>query len=220
MPRHIRSNAVAYVALFVALSGTSYAAIQIPKNSVGAKQLRTGAVTNKKLRANAVTTSKVRNGSLLAKDFKAGSLPAGKDGDRGLTGPPGQTGPPGPATMASITATGPESIPSATPEATLATHAIITETSGALFVYGHISANTTCSAGTAQVGIYVDGAPVPGTGRVYDSGVTTRLDFTGVLSGVAGGLHHVTISVDCTGGAENTTATTEGAVGAASVIEP
>jgi hypothetical protein len=40
MLAHLRPNAVAYVALFVALTGTSYAAIKLPANSVGTKQIR------------------------------------------------------------------------------------------------------------------------------------------------------------------------------------
>jgi len=46
---HLRANAIAYLALFVALGGTSYAAISIPAGSVGTRQLRNGAVTAKKL---------------------------------------------------------------------------------------------------------------------------------------------------------------------------
>jgi hypothetical protein len=53
---YIRRNVVAYLALFVALGGTSYAATQLPAGSVGTRQLRNGAVTN----------SKVRRGSLSA----------------------------------------------------------------------------------------------------------------------------------------------------------
>jgi hypothetical protein len=51
LPRH--STLVAYVALFVALGGTTYAAVSLPKNSVGTKQLKDGAVTSSKLNANA-----------------------------------------------------------------------------------------------------------------------------------------------------------------------
>lgn len=36
---------VALIALFVALSGGAYAAINLPANSVGTKQLKNGAVT-------------------------------------------------------------------------------------------------------------------------------------------------------------------------------
>ena len=42
---HVRSNAVAYVALFVALGGTSYAATQLAPGSVGTRQLRDGAAS-------------------------------------------------------------------------------------------------------------------------------------------------------------------------------
>jgi hypothetical protein len=46
---HLRANAVAYLALFVALGGTSYAAISIPRGSVGTAQLRNHAITPVKL---------------------------------------------------------------------------------------------------------------------------------------------------------------------------
>ena len=43
------SNVVACIALFVALGGASYAATQLPKNSVGAAQLKKHSVTRSKL---------------------------------------------------------------------------------------------------------------------------------------------------------------------------
>jgi hypothetical protein len=46
---HIRGNVISYLALFCALSGTGYAAITIPRSSVGTPQLRNGAVTAAKL---------------------------------------------------------------------------------------------------------------------------------------------------------------------------
>ncbi len=79
------ANVVALVALFIALGGVSYAAIQIPKNSVGTKQLK----------KNAVNSAKVRNRSLLAADFKKGQLPRGATGAAGVTGSTGATGPAG-----------------------------------------------------------------------------------------------------------------------------
>ena len=56
---HVRSNAVAYVALFVALSGTSYAAIGLAPGSVGTRQLQSGAVTGKKLANGSVSAVKL-----------------------------------------------------------------------------------------------------------------------------------------------------------------
>ncbi len=43
------SNVTSFIALFVALSAGSYAAISLPANSVGSKQIKTKAVTNAKL---------------------------------------------------------------------------------------------------------------------------------------------------------------------------
>ena len=82
--RHIPSPsmAVALLALGVALGGTSYAAIKLPKNSVGSKQIK----------ANAVTGVKVRDASLFANDFAPGQLPrgaVGPAGPRGAQGPKG-----------------------------------------------------------------------------------------------------------------------------------
>jgi hypothetical protein len=66
----------------VALGGTSYAAANLPRNSVGTVQLKTGAVTS----------LKVKDRSLLVKDFKRGQLRAGPAGPQGAAGPPGVTG--------------------------------------------------------------------------------------------------------------------------------
>jgi hypothetical protein len=76
------ATAISLTALFVALGGTSYAAVSLPKNSVGAKQLK----------SSAVTSTKVKNGSLLLKDFKTGQVPQGAKGDAGAVGPAGAKG--------------------------------------------------------------------------------------------------------------------------------
>lgn len=53
---------ISLIALFVALSGTSYAALNLPKNSVGTKQLQKSAVTGPKIANGAVTSTKIANG--------------------------------------------------------------------------------------------------------------------------------------------------------------
>jgi Collagen triple helix repeat (20 copies) len=117
------ATAIALLALFVALGGTSYAALSLPRNSVGSAQLKTGAVTAAKLAANAVTSAKIKDRTLVRADFAKGQLasavgqtgpagPAGQPGAagpkgdtgvagaRGATGPPGAQGPSGPPGIA------------------------------------------------------------------------------------------------------------------------
>jgi hypothetical protein len=66
--------AVAFVALLVALGGTSYAVIRLPAHSVGAKQLKAGAVTRANLKNNAINGAKVANDSLTGADVVETSL--------------------------------------------------------------------------------------------------------------------------------------------------
>jgi hypothetical protein len=73
---------VALLGLFVALGGGAYAAVNLPKDSVGSKQIK----------ANAVRSSKVKDGSLLRGDFKAGQIPPGQPGAQGLQGIQGVQG--------------------------------------------------------------------------------------------------------------------------------
>jgi hypothetical protein len=96
---------VACLALLVALTGTSFAAVNaLAPNSVGPTQIKQGAVTNAKLRNNSVTSIKVANRSLLRSDFAPGQLPAGPTGPQGPPGPTGATGAAGPAgTIGGIT---------------------------------------------------------------------------------------------------------------------
>jgi hypothetical protein len=87
---HLNSNLVAYVALFVALGGSSYAAVRLTPGSVQTRALAQGAVTHKKLAANSITTANVANRSLTRADFKSGAI--GAPGQPGGTGAPGQPG--------------------------------------------------------------------------------------------------------------------------------
>ncbi len=55
---------ISLIALFVALGGTSYAAIQLPRHSVGTAQLRKNAVTTSKIKNHAVTSKKINTKGL------------------------------------------------------------------------------------------------------------------------------------------------------------
>jgi len=67
------------IALFVALSGTGYAAAQHV------------------IKRNSITSIHVKDRSLLAKDFKSGQIPRGPAGPAGPAGAAGPAGPTGPA---------------------------------------------------------------------------------------------------------------------------
>ncbi len=64
-PKLSYANAIATIALFVALGGAAVAA-GLPKNSVGTQQLKPGAVATSDLRRNAVTSGKIRRLAVTA----------------------------------------------------------------------------------------------------------------------------------------------------------
>jgi hypothetical protein len=89
LPSH--HTIVAYIALFVALGGTSYAAVTLSNNSILSRHIKNGQVKRSDLADRAVNAAKVADGSLLAKDFKAGQLPSGPAGPQGPKGDAGIT---------------------------------------------------------------------------------------------------------------------------------
>lgn len=82
LPALSYANVMSTVAVFVALGGSSYAAVKLGR----------GQVKGVNLASDSVSSAKVKNGSLLAKDFKAGQLPAGAIGPQGPKGEPGAAG--------------------------------------------------------------------------------------------------------------------------------
>ena len=90
--RHLRRNAVAYLALFVALGGTSFAAATV----ITGKNVKNGSLTGKDVKNSSLTGGDVKNKSLTPSDF-SGSVtgPQGPKGDTGLQGPKGDQGAPG-----------------------------------------------------------------------------------------------------------------------------
>ena len=73
-PKLTYANVMATIAVFIALGGASYAALKLPKNSVGAKQLKKNAVTTAKIKKEAVTAAKVRKGTLTGTQINASTL--------------------------------------------------------------------------------------------------------------------------------------------------
>jgi hypothetical protein len=88
MPSRLRPSAptvLSLVAIFIALGGTSYAALSI---------------TGKDVRDASLTGADIKNGSIKKKDLAASARKAGAPGARGPAGPagtPGPAGAPGPA---------------------------------------------------------------------------------------------------------------------------
>lgn len=94
---YIRRHHIALLALFVALGGTSYAAIKLPANSVGSRQLRNGAVTQRKLARGVLPSLRVGPQGVAGHDGAPGPQgPAGERGPAGPTGAQGSTGATGP----------------------------------------------------------------------------------------------------------------------------
>jgi hypothetical protein len=84
------ANVMATLAVFVALGGSGYAAVEITgrdvrnnslsgadirNNSLTGADIRNKSLTGADIRNNSLTSADIRNGSLLAKDFKKGQLP-------------------------------------------------------------------------------------------------------------------------------------------------
>ena len=83
---HLRKNVVAYVALFVALGGTSYAAVSLPAGSVGNRQLKNHSISPIKFE-RAVEAGYVRDwaqidaaGQIIASDPEAHLIGWGDSG--------------------------------------------------------------------------------------------------------------------------------------------
>ncbi len=75
---------VACIGLAVALGGTSYAAVVLPRNSVGTPQLKKNAVVAAKVKSNAITGAKVLDNSLTGGDINEatlGQVPSAADAD-------------------------------------------------------------------------------------------------------------------------------------------
>jgi hypothetical protein len=83
-PKLTYSNAIATIALFVALGGVAVAA-GLPKNSVGPKQLKRGAVKARSLGRGAVTSPKLAPKSVIVGKLGPSAVLPGNIVDGGIT---------------------------------------------------------------------------------------------------------------------------------------
>ncbi len=93
------ANVMATIAVFLALGGASYAAIELPRNSVGARELRSASVGASDLKRGAVSSRAIRDATIRTRDLAASTR-------RGLTGPPGPAGSPAITLRAAIASSG------------------------------------------------------------------------------------------------------------------
>jgi hypothetical protein len=90
------------IAVFVVLGGTSYAALTLPRNSVGQRQIKSGSVGSSEIARGAVRSRAVRNGAIERRDLSAAAI----DSLMGRVGPQGPPGVPAIALRASVNSGG------------------------------------------------------------------------------------------------------------------
>jgi hypothetical protein len=115
--RHRPSPAmvVALIALFVTLGGVGYAAVTLPRNSVGAAQLKKGAVTPPKVAKKTIALFRGQRGPRGAAGDRGPQGAQGPQGPVGAQGPSGAAGPAGPSGSAGPAGpTGPAGAPATT----------------------------------------------------------------------------------------------------------
>jgi hypothetical protein len=71
------ANAISVIALFVALGGTTYAAVTLPRNTVGPKQIK----------KNAVRASEINRSAVGASELRSNAVASGDIADNGVGGP-------------------------------------------------------------------------------------------------------------------------------------
>jgi len=78
------ANAISMIALFVALGGTSVAAISLSKNSVGTKQIKKNGVRAIDIARNAVGASEIRSNAVAGGDIVDNGVGAADIADNGV----------------------------------------------------------------------------------------------------------------------------------------
>jgi hypothetical protein len=251
-PRLTFANVMSCVALFVALGGTSYAAltigsgqiknhsiqgVDVAQNSitgenikqrslkegdigsgqVDARIIKNGAIEEQKIALGAVGSGAIKDHSIEAQKVALGSLTADLIKKQSLTadlfaagqippGPPGQQGAVGPTVGVASTTNNTQGV--LNPNAPSATNTIDLPTKSKLLIQGVDNYTANCGAGEtgpAAIGLFLDGAFVPGSRRDLTLRQSTESAGTlvtmGLVSNVAAGTHTVSVASTpgCTG---------------------
>jgi hypothetical protein len=78
------AHVIGLVALFVALGGTSVAAVSLSKNSVGAKQIKKNAVAASEIKKNAVRAAEINRNAVGASEIRSNAVAGGDVADGGI----------------------------------------------------------------------------------------------------------------------------------------
>jgi Collagen triple helix repeat (20 copies) len=191
------AHVIACVALFVALGGSSYAAVtisasQIANNSIPGSKIRANSIPASKLRNNSITGRKLRNNTISRAKLRSDALspitaggnitnPQSTTDDESTTGPRGPQGPSGPRGLTGATGPagpqGPAGQTGATGAAGDSQLTLVTDgraiEDGATTAFAQV----TCAAGQALYSVnYVTTAP---TATATTGATTYRVDITG-----------------------------------------
>lgn len=168
-PRRLRSrltyaNAMATIAVFIALGGTSYAALTLPADSVGTPQIRKAAVTLLKISPAAQHALRGARGPQGARGAQG---PEGAQGPQGVAGTSGAQGATGPTWGTSTGDLNPPATPNS--QAISRTFMVTVPAAGHLLVMAQWQAlENGCASSNAidcniDFGLYLDGQPISGT---------------------------------------------------------
>jgi Collagen triple helix repeat (20 copies) len=203
--RHMPSPAMVLssVALIVAMAGTAYAAIGIPKNSVGTAQIREGAVTREKIAKNTLRALKGARGPAGAPG-RAGAAgqtgasgAAGNQGAAGATGPQGLLGPTSGTSagaVETISSTGFSPFGNSGTVTLPAPGKVLVDVSGFDFIL--CSASGSCSA---TISAFIDGTAVPGAQENLNAALSSEdaanIAVSGIAVNVPAGTHTVQLEM-------------------------
>jgi hypothetical protein len=220
LSRHLRQNAVAYLALGIALStGTAYAATTLPNGSVTTTKLAKDAVISKKVKNGSISGLDIRDGSLTDADLGDGSVGGAEVKNGSLTAPDLAQGSVGsnevkdgsllatdlaagvlpPGSQIQVTRGFNPPIDPVTPRSgDFDSSQVTLATAGHLYVQWTMPAlGITCASGQAVAGLFVDGTAVAGSGVPLGSTDNSRfVEVTGVVA-VGAGVHTLVVGADC-----------------------